>query len=352
MLVVITGVPGSGKSAKAVDHLVENQKKYEYIYTNINEFKFERVANCRNLDFDVLLKCLTRLNVRHKKNKWSDKRLNHLATRLQLHKCLFVIDEFHNYFDRSNTVLIWWLTYHRHFFQDIFMITQNLGLVHSKYKAIPEYFYKAHSSMLRLFPHKLKYSKFISSRMTKADKFGVEEINTKKNDVFSYFVSGGHTKGENVIKKFLLISLALFIPLVVVFIFYTNSLKSANKDIQQKKEVALVSAPVTLLPSPVPAPVPDSPAYASFTYEGFTLIPFECLNSICISNGLRFPLAHLAILTTSTNSQFMQYEQNRFGFVRGSFLASPDLQTIFKGVQDEEDTKSFDVPTFVSESIR
>ena len=79
------------------------------------------------------------------------------AKKLNLYKALFVIDEAHNFFQTKDDVLVWWLTYHRHLYQDIFLITQNLALIDRKYKPLAEYFYKAVPSSLRLNKKVFKY---------------------------------------------------------------------------------------------------------------------------------------------------------------------------------------------------
>jgi len=52
MLSFITGVPGSGKTAFAVSKILTSKRKY--IYTNINQFKFNLLENVKPLDWELL----------------------------------------------------------------------------------------------------------------------------------------------------------------------------------------------------------------------------------------------------------------------------------------------------------
>lgn len=63
----IVGNPGSGKTYLAVNDLYENfiikqEQKYDYAYTNINEFDFSKFPeNVINLDIDLFIDKLTDL---------------------------------------------------------------------------------------------------------------------------------------------------------------------------------------------------------------------------------------------------------------------------------------------------
>lgn len=59
---------------------------------------------------------------------------------MKLNHCLIVVDEAHNFFNKKNDeILTWWLTYHGHLYQDIILITQDLSLIDTGYKAVAEF---------------------------------------------------------------------------------------------------------------------------------------------------------------------------------------------------------------------
>jgi len=209
MLLFITGVPGAGKTYKAVKHIYDNfsldlenkSDLYLFCYTNISNFNYKNVdERVKPLDFDDLKSKLTILYDFYKYKKYDDKSLIEEAKKLNLYKALFVIDEAHNFFQTKDDVLVWWLTYHRHLYQDIFLITQNLALIDRKYKPLAEYFYKAVPSSLRLNKKVFKYNVFIDSRMTKASKVKVEKINFDSN-VIELYHSGDVVRSPNFILR-------------------------------------------------------------------------------------------------------------------------------------------------------
>ena len=233
MLIYITGVAGSGKTYKAVYELYKHfgkdsktrDDKFEHCYTNINQFDFSLVDDrVKKFDYDDFKTKITELHNLYKR-KVTDDELNQKAKEIGLYKALFVIDEAHNFFQNRDATLIWWLTYHRHLYQDIYLITQNLSLVESKYKPLAEYFYKAVPASLRINKKVFKYNIYIDSRMTKASKVKSEKLPFKK-EVYDLYHSGDIVKSPNFILRILLFSLGMLFLLSIGFYLYENQLKS------------------------------------------------------------------------------------------------------------------------------
>ena len=239
MIEFYTGVPGSGKTYRAVSYLYDifldtkskQFGKFAKFYTNINEFKFEEFPRgvAYDLDFDELLSRLTQLHKLYMA-KCTDSELMDLATNLELSNSFFVIDEAHNFFEKKNTVLTWWLSYHRHLHQDIILITQNLALVESKYKSFSEFFYKAIPSSLRVFGNSLKYEQYIGSRMYKTQRS--EKFSLKFNPVvYDLYSSGANTQAKKVIYKYIAfavggLALAVFAGWLIVHFLFGGKDKS------------------------------------------------------------------------------------------------------------------------------
>lgn len=227
MISFFVGVPGSGKTYYAVDKIYNNfstdkeAKKdkhvYDVCYTNINEFEFEKVSNVLLLDFDDLKSKLTKLHKLYKE-KNTDDVLIEFCKENNIYNCYFVIDEAHNFFSAKDTVLVWWLSYHRHLYHEIILITQNISLIESKYKSFSEFFYRAVPTSLNLFKSHFKYNQYCDSRMTLKSKTSTFKL--KKNQkVFELYHSGDSIKASNIILKFFLFSFVLTLLLVIYFYF-------------------------------------------------------------------------------------------------------------------------------------
>lgn len=253
----ITGIPGSGKTYYAVHHLYksfiepmknENKKEdkkglfyflfgakeetrtYDYCYTNINEFNFSICDKIKLYEHDIIyekLKILYSLYL----NKADDKTLIEKAKELKIFNSLFIIDECHNFYDKEDEVLVWFFTYHRHLYIDIYMITQDLTLVESKYKTIAEFFFQALPNSKKINTKVFKYRQYLSYRMYQKDIVGNFSL-PAKNEVFALYTSGAKNNSKSIVNRFIRFSIFLFVVtflLFKVFIFLLGSNDKAKE---------------------------------------------------------------------------------------------------------------------------
>lgn len=247
MIVYYLGIPGSGKSYAGVNLIYNNftdnkdakkdlKKGYLSAFTNINDFKFDKCKNVFNFEFNVFYRQISILYDMYKAKK-NDDELIEKAKEYNLYKTLFVIDECHNFFSGQDKILIWWLTYHRHLYHDIILITQNLQLVNSKYKPLAEAFYKAKSSSLTLNKKFFNYMYYTDSRMTKSSYVNTIKVLKRKN-VFELYKSGDSVESKNVVLRFIIISFMLFLLLLGLGYYFYNSMKPKNVVIDNKKVIS------------------------------------------------------------------------------------------------------------------
>ena len=243
MITYIVGNPGSGKTYYAVFKIYqlfifkpkdtflskfiksEKQKEYSYCYTNINGLKFNSSDKLVKFDYEKFYSDLEVLYLLYM-DKVGDDILNEKAKELNLHNVLIILDEAHNFLKaKEDNILVWWLTYHRHLYQDIMLITQDLSLISNEYKRIAEHFLKAVDSSKRLFKNKFRYMLYGSYKMYQKDvmqKFHVPYL----KEVFNLYHSGQNASQKSFVRKFLYVSLFLFITLSIYFYFFVQSFNS------------------------------------------------------------------------------------------------------------------------------
>ena len=331
MIRFITGVPGAGKSYYAVNHIYQvlndkkNPDRYLYIYTNINQFDFSISSKVCKYDHDLILRKLQLLHKYYKKKK-PDSFLIRMARRLKIYKSLFVIDEAHNYFDNRNTILVWWLSYHRHLYHDIDLITQNLTLIDSKYKGFTEYFVRAVPQSLRLFNKTFKYNLFIDSRMSQKSKAGVEKVKLNP-DVFKLYHSGDKPKTKNIILKFLLFAIGFFIVALLIFSYVKHKWSSQSDSKTQ-------SQPVQTLPQNFHIQkIPESIETLDDTSK---LIAITCISDTCHFQKNIFPIEIIKPLVEMSESRILHISRN-FMTKRSKIylIASESFLNTIKGVTND-----------------
>lgn len=250
MITYLIGNPGSGKTYYAVfmiyqTFLFEPKKtfltkfvkpkekpNYSYCYTNINEFKFELSDKFKKFDFDEFYLSLRNLYALYKTGA-TDNEVNEKAKELNLYGCVFVLDECHNFFkDKKDEILVWWLTYHRHLYQDIYLITQDLTLVNNEYKRIAEKFYRAVDSSRRLFSKKFRYEVYASFRLYKKDQLEIINIPFLE-EVFNLYHSGQSSNKKSFVRFYFLLAVLVFIFLLLYFYFIVMSMFEVEKPVDE-----------------------------------------------------------------------------------------------------------------------
>jgi len=230
MLLFITGVPGAGKTYYSVNKIfnefIKSDTHYSFLYTNIAMFKFGVSPKFKEFNNSVFFDKISQLYSMYSQN-CLESELIEKAKELEIFNSFFVIDEAHNFFDRERPELVFFLTYHRHFFCDIFLVSQNLLLIHYKYRYLAEYFVKAKSSSISLNPRVFSYNYFAD------DKFNekLESVTLlKRKEVFQLYSAADVVRSKNFISKFfiyiilaIVVSLSVFLYLIHYFHSHSHS---------------------------------------------------------------------------------------------------------------------------------
>lgn len=326
MITFLLGRPGSGKSYYAVDKIFNNfstspnavkdkKFKYDICYTNINEFNFDKVDNVFSLDFDDLKVKLTLLHNLYKK-KSTDEELIEKCKEFNLHNALFVIDEAHNFFDTRDSVLVWWLSYHRHLYHEIILITQNLALIDSKYKSFSEFFYDAVSASLTFDKRYFNYRIYCSSRLTNASKAGTFKLK-RNSEVFELYKSGDSVGTQNIILKVLFGSFIFLVISVSIFLYYTNSLKSANSKDTNTTNTSSQNVQKSQT-APLTNQVLNGTTSYSFlssnNYSEYKFFVLSCSAKNCVNSSFSIPLPLLKkfILTKDIELLYLHHNSKTF----------------------------------------
>lgn len=237
------GLQGSGKTLKAVNKLYDNfinpktkdKSEYDFALTNINEFDFSKSDKINKLDFDVLYEKLVELYNISVVLKKTDTELNEKAKEYNLFNCLIIVDEAPHYLTKEkDTVLLWWIEYHRHMSQDIILITPNKARFRTEYRNSIHYFCKSVSAKYRLRKSVYRYAVFSNYNMNKDDFEHYDSFKVKP-ELFNLYVSGKAINGTPVIYYYLS---AVIIILTLLGFFSLSFLKQFEPEKQQEIKTA------------------------------------------------------------------------------------------------------------------
>jgi zona occludens toxin len=355
-----TGVPRSGKSYRVSYKIYKEfickkktflQKKfpkifkyedteYLYCYTNINQFNFSIDERIQKLNWEDFYNNMDELRLMHL-DGLTDEELIVRAKELKLYKCLICVDEVANLLrKKEDAVILFWLSYHGHFFQDIELIVQHMSMINAEYKKNAEYFYKAIPKQYRIIQKGFKYSQYQTSLMSKTEFIKSFTIPTNQ-DVFNMYVSGSDPKSTNVILKFL-----LPIPFVVIYFIYSYSSFSL-KDDESNEEIKSIESPKNEIKNNVnlaastelqtPKNKPSSIKLDPILEEkDLRLFKFNCIKTMCFyrtdeKQTLKIPsnILKTYLLNIDDSKKFLEIKNNilfiyvlvqeeRFSFISNS----------------------------------
>lgn len=292
----------------------KKEKAYYCAYTNINQFNFSKTSRIKPFDYDTFYSHLELLHAMYL-SKSNDDELLSYAREHELYNIIIVIDECQNHFSKDNAVLTWWFTYHGHLHQDIFLITQNLGLIYKEYFKLSEFFFRAIPPSNRLLTHKFRYMQFNSHNLYKTDKIGAFNV-PMLNEVFDMYVSGASNTSKSVVVKYFLFALLLLVVLMFLlsYFFATFTPEQSPKNTEQNQTVSeSVSSPVKsdIKPSLKDKKEPENEKLKKLDDDGKEikdeLFEIRCIDMLCTYKGTDFPKPLLNKLTTNLKPEFIWF---------------------------------------------
>lgn len=251
MISILTGLPRSGKSYRAVwyiqKHFIDPKSKdydkHTFLYTNIGGFKHETVNDIliQNpidngtdqedtikesiyLDWAWFYPHLQKMHEMAKADK-PDEELLRYARYHKLTPALFVIDEAYRFYTKaSDPTLVWWHGYHGHLGHDILIIIHRPSLMHSDYKAHTEEFIDAQPKSKALFSNQFRYHFYATDSYNKANRYSTDKL-TASPDIFALYKSGDLHNPKKIVYKFLAIAGAGILVVLGLLYYFFWSLK-------------------------------------------------------------------------------------------------------------------------------
>ena len=251
MISILTGLPRSGKSYRAVwyiqKHFIDSKSKdydkHTFLYSNIGGFKHDVVNDVliQNpidngtdqedtikesiyLDWAWFYPHLQKLHEMAKADK-PDEELLRYARYHKLTPALFVIDEAYRFYTKkSDPVLVWWHGYHGHLGHDILIIIHRPSLMHSDYKAHTEEFIDAQPKSKALFSNQFRYHFYATDTYNKVNRYSTDKL-TASPDIFALYKSGDLHNPKKIVYKYIAIAVSALLVVFGLLYYFFWSLK-------------------------------------------------------------------------------------------------------------------------------
>lgn len=229
---IVDGVPGSGKTYFAVNHLVENyikKNKNVLVITNIEDLLIDHVS------LDDLLK------EKSLKEIFSDTYFKELNEKHPDKQLIVLIDECQRYFHKKfyDVDVFYFFQYHRHLGIDIYLVTQNEKLLPLQLTSLAEVLIHAQPRSTSIIGE-MKYVVKVSGEAVD------RQVLKPKQAVFDLYKSMQKQEGEKVknpFKKYFIVAVLILLVSGYVFkITFLDMGKKADETKKAEKEAVPISA--------------------------------------------------------------------------------------------------------------
>lgn len=275
MISILTGLPRSGKSYRAVWYIYNNFidpdsklfNKYRYLHTNIGGFRFKEINETLvsapvvtdddvyiketiYLDWNPFYKHIEKLH----EMALADKSDNELLTYARYHKlspALIVIDEAYRFYKKkSDPVLVWLNGYHGHLGLDLLFIIHKPTLMNSDYIAHTEEFIDAQPKSKSITNNTFRYVFYPTSNYNKTDKYHSEKL-IADSKIFALYQSGDLHNPKKILHKFIgFIIAGVLMVLFFGYIFYSRMASHLNPEQLLDEQNASITSPVSVSSAP------------------------------------------------------------------------------------------------------
>jgi len=236
MIKLFTGIPGCGKTYRAVYELQKESSKY-YVFHNIDSLKMERFENGQFIkDFSKLDQdFISFFSVDNQSSLCAEIKEKYGR------QVLIIIDEAQSFLAKVNPVVMQWLSYHRHLGQDVWLITQNRYNIAREYNNLVEVEVQGKRGFV--------FNSFIYSWFASGERFKTDKLPKDKAvfDLYQSFNVEEQKKKKSGLWRFMIIMGVSSVALGALFFFYLmpkmHSDASGKLSAGKKEKAAVKGSP-------------------------------------------------------------------------------------------------------------
>ena len=276
---------------KSVEYSPANFKiKYDYVYTNINQFNFKFHPLLKPLDFKDLTKKLNILYDLKINQNYTDDELIIEAKKLNLFNVKIILDEAQDFLPKKTDEIIrWWLTYHRHLHQDIDILTQHIDQLSKEYLKNGVYFYKMPPPSMAMFSNRFTVSYYSCVGFTQKCREKSFTIPFDKN-VGDLYVSGDKQERKSIFIKFAWIFPVLISAFLYAWYYFNNQIDDEilknHSHVKENKQLSKSLSPgqnnnQTLVDEITSGEKED------VDISKYTFISFHCIDNKCKTSSFK-----------------------------------------------------------------
>lgn len=345
MITLIDGKPGGGKSYYMSRHISLNAKNYYKVFTNIDEFKYDKFNNVEQLKLSYFESLMIDAKIIFEDEDTTDKDIQDMLLEREfigkkdsgkLDPVLIVYDEVHNILGGRNDLWLWVLTYHRHMYIDFMFATQDSSLIYSTYSKTFQKIYRALPNDRNIFA---LFGKTKSNRYQEHLKLPIydgkggtfiQNLYIKKEQkYYDLYQAGDEVRTKSVFSRFIYMFIILAGLVIIGFVWFLSHLFNSGDD-KKKEEPKAISKRV------FQKSTNDSDS------DEKTYLKLNCFSKKCINKNLHIDLSVLDLerILKITDSQLLSSQKIGRDYIIISLLVTQDFKNLFIGATDENNKEN------------
>lgn len=347
MITLIDGVPGAGKSYYLVRQISLDSNKYYKIFTNLNEFKFDKFDNVFPLVESEFVGLMDECKLIYDDEGTTDKDiLEFLVSKdflsfdgSKYKPVLIVYDEVHNILGgRGSDLWTWILTYHRHLFIDFLFATQDAALISRSYHKLFQKIYRALPND-RALTFSALLGKSASNRYQEHlklpivdGKYGtfLKNMYIKKEDkYYDLYKAGDVVRSKSVFTRFIYVFIVLAVLVLLGFVLFIKHLTGSSDDVSSSDH------------NKTSRVIHYSDSSSDDVSDSVYLV-LHCVSTACSNKqfNIHLHVSDLKVLLKNTDSTYLHSVMHSDDLADLYLLASPRFLDLFHN-RSEKNEKGF-----------
>lgn len=234
----------------------------------------------------------------------------------------------------ADPILSWWVSYHRHLYMDVLILSQQYQKIHIAYRRDVSYFLDAiesQSLLLGKFSPNFVYNKYKKTPYFEKKKTAKVKVK-KRPALFKAYHSGDAVRTKSILLPWILFSLILLSGVGVLFYYIVNSYNSESADTNIPKTEVKEFKKI------------EQSEINKMLNTGMHYINLNCIANICTQDTykIKINVDDLEYIVKLTESEFLQVKKHSATLATVTLLASQEFINLFQGAYNEnKENKGF-----------
>ncbi|MDQ7083950.1 MAG: hypothetical protein Q9M36_03035 [Sulfurovum sp.] len=238
----------------------------------------------------------------------------------------------------GDPIISWWISYHRHLYTDVILLTQNWQDIHISYRRNISYFLDAIDSQSKALGHlspTLQFDQHKTAPYTKKNKAGKIKVK-KREEIFDQYESGDAVRTKSVVLPWVILAVFLFVIVGFMLKIILSSFGGDKKEDSNTTVIVKAESETKSLIKRITHT--DKKEKVDSKFRGKKYLEITCLGKTCFNKEFKIKLSSkdfkkVCKMTKTIILNTSNYSLNNKVY---TVIATAEFISIFKGADNEK----------------